>query len=556
MSDRTPALHSRPRPPASPSITDTVLNRLIADDAGDAAWADLALAACDGPDALAAALDGTPPPRRAREGTAGTGERPEPPGAYLRSITVEGFRGIGAAATLTLAPGPGLTLVVGRNGSGKSSFAEGLEMLLTDRNRRWDGRTSVWKEGWRCLHQPDPCSVRAEFAVEALGTVTVERRWSDDAPLDGSVAWCQATGAPRRPYEELGWNSIIRTHRPLLPYSELGTVFDKPSEIHDALVEVLGLGEFDAVQKTLQAARKAREAVVSDSTERLKALRSRLTELSETSDDQRAIAAARALTGKKADLAALRLALDENAGASADDGVAALRQAMLHGQPPSREAVATASREVRAAAGEVSAAQGSDAGRARDLARLLGDALRFHAAHTGDDCPVCGTPGVLGTTWREQAESALQRLTSEADAAERAHRRLDRAMAAARDLLRVPLRPVQAIAAMGLSSSDAAVEALTDGGAGRRSLIRCCWLPISTRESTRCAPLSKNSARKIAAELTRREDLWRPVASDLRDWLPRAQAAETTSSQVALLKKAETWFKGVQADLRASASAP
>ena len=76
--------------------------------------------------------------------------------AYVESITVEGFRGIGPKATISLRPGPGLTLIVGRNGSGKSSFSEALELLLTGENQRWGSkRTRIWKEGWRNLHHPD-----------------------------------------------------------------------------------------------------------------------------------------------------------------------------------------------------------------------------------------------------------------------------------------------------------------------------------------------------------------------------------------------------------------
>ena len=43
---------------------------------------------------------------------------------YLRTVRVEGFRGVGPPVALDVPLGPGLTLVIGRNGSGKSSLTE------------------------------------------------------------------------------------------------------------------------------------------------------------------------------------------------------------------------------------------------------------------------------------------------------------------------------------------------------------------------------------------------------------------------------------------------
>ena len=112
------------------------------------------LAALESPDTLQSCLAGTQsltPAKRARRTSATADAKPtiEPPGVYLGAITVAGFRGIGPATTLPRHPGPGLTLVVGRNGSGKSSFAEGAEVLLTGTSLRWEGRTKAWKLGWR-----------------------------------------------------------------------------------------------------------------------------------------------------------------------------------------------------------------------------------------------------------------------------------------------------------------------------------------------------------------------------------------------------------------------
>src|SRR4051794_40463170 len=85
---------------------------------------------------------------------------------WLRSVSVEGFRGIGPPAVLELEPRPGLTVVAGRNGSGKSSFAEGLELLLTGRLRRWEKRPKAWTETWQCLHHAEPTRIAAVFVPE------------------------------------------------------------------------------------------------------------------------------------------------------------------------------------------------------------------------------------------------------------------------------------------------------------------------------------------------------------------------------------------------------
>src|SRR5262245_21189468 len=101
--------------PRDPGIRSLVSARPEAERAADDTCA-LALAALESRERLEGALAG----RRSAAPRAAAARMPaSPAGAFLRSIAVEGFRGIGPARTLELPPGPGLTLVVGRNGSGK-----------------------------------------------------------------------------------------------------------------------------------------------------------------------------------------------------------------------------------------------------------------------------------------------------------------------------------------------------------------------------------------------------------------------------------------------------
>jgi AAA domain len=108
---------------------------------------------------------------RHRPGQARPATETQLTGVYLRSIEVEGFRGIGPRATLRLKPGPGLTVVAGRNGSGTSSLAEAAELVLTNDNKRWSGRTQVWRDGWRNLHTTGDSRIGVELTADGQAGV-------------------------------------------------------------------------------------------------------------------------------------------------------------------------------------------------------------------------------------------------------------------------------------------------------------------------------------------------------------------------------------------------
>src|SRR6266581_1071066 len=270
-----------------PGVRRIVSARLEADGSLGDGWGDLVLEALGGREVLEARLAGSsasPPPVATQAAPA--------PGAFLRSVAVEGFRGIGRAQTLELAPGPGLTLVVGRNGSGKSSFAEALEVLLTGDSMRWKERASVWRDGWRNLHHP-AAAISATFLVEGeRQPCVVSRRWEPEAPFENAQVAVELAGRPRSDLDSLGWTAALRTHRPFLSYNELGSLLD-------ALSSILGLEDLVEAQGALQEARRSREKALKDATESRVHLVERLREV----DDERARAVVAAVEGKTWDLA-------------------------------------------------------------------------------------------------------------------------------------------------------------------------------------------------------------------------------------------------------------
>jgi hypothetical protein len=252
---------------------------------------ELLLAAFEGEESLSAQLGGRAAARPS-SGQAVT-TPPHPAGAYLRSLTVSGFRGVGQPATLRLRPGPGLTVVVGRNGSGKSSFAEALEVLLTGELRRWEKLSAVWRQGWRSMHQPEQAEITAEFLVQEAGPAVVQRSWPGGEGFTGSSVFVQVAGEKRAGLARLGWSRAIADYRPFLAHSELEAFFGSPSGLYELLASVLGLEDLTAAATRLAQARLARESALKESKKRLPGLLVRL----EDAADERAGACLDALSG-------------------------------------------------------------------------------------------------------------------------------------------------------------------------------------------------------------------------------------------------------------------
>lgn len=181
--------------------------------------------------------DDAPAPQRPATVTT---DEPAPLRAFLRSITVSGFRGIGPRATLTLNPYHGITVISGRNGSGKSSFAEALEYALTGESYRFAKKAKHWRDSWRNLHSDGPASIEVDLAMESDdertgSSATVGVDWTTPE-LEGCKRWSQIKGKTRDTVSALGWDQALITYRPLMSYDELGGLLeDGPSNLYDAL---------------------------------------------------------------------------------------------------------------------------------------------------------------------------------------------------------------------------------------------------------------------------------------------------------------------------------
>ena len=539
----------------SQELQNRVLTRLFESNAADQPWALVLLAAMEGAEALQAFLAGGAasapvPPAPTPEAN---GAQAEKPGVYVTRVTVEGFRGVGRSVALDLTPGPGLTLVVGRNGSGKSSFAEGLELLLTGRNTRWESpRAKVWREGWRNLHTTGRVLLRADLLVEGSGPLTLTREWTGGG-LDDGQTMVGREGQLAMPLAGLGWAPALDMFRPFLSYNELGSLLeDGPSKLYDALSRILGLEELVQVQELLAETRKSQQAAIDAAKKEASALSALAQTAAGSSSDPR-LASVASFKWGSGDLASLEALLAGAADATSAVDVLNRVRALpaidleLTGRLVGR---------LRDAEQACAAFDGTDAARSRELAELLEASFRFYDAHMAIDCPVCGTGGVLSPAWRGRAASELARLREAATAYEAA---ISQRTTTVRTVQRFIVETGALLAeasSLGLPSLDAALAARDVWMTGRDVDAAPTLAAHLEQHGPALAQAFEALVAESTTEAARRDELWQPIAQRLAAWLPSARAAYAVRDVVAQVKKAEDWWKDALAATRAERFEP
>lgn len=517
-----------------------ILEKLIDDQSIDDHIKNLVDAALRGTDDLSKALEHAEaelsPPSRPPRSTTGT----RPPRVFLKEISVRGFRGASPRATLPLDHRPGLTLVVGRNGTGKSTFADGLEVLLTGTTQRWKDVTGS-SAGWKNLGSKELPEVSCQLVADGIGLCAATRTWNHGAELRDSKMTLveEETKAEHR----FDWASACASERPFLSYRQLGAVAEDPLTVFDALHSVLGLELFDTADRRISDIIKR----LTDKEKEVKGQKDEAETTLSQSTDRRGTELLALVRQKRPEFAELEKRVVALTSEQGEDDSELSRFARANIPTPDEwdgvtRSLADAIAAFRTTHSE--ALKGNDT-----LLEVLDKALP-HIDSSHGTCPVCSTP--LDTTRIQELRDRANALR----ASTRAFREAEKLIAAARrggtDLLaRVVPTPIALRAQLSCALSVESVAELSAAATSSHERL------LNALESRTDIPLLLSAAQNAAlVEIEKRGLAFERLLRPLKKWLGGAQSVQRDKELLTALKKAKSWLKLNAVIMRAERFAP
>lgn len=504
----------------------------------------LILAALEGDEALRDYLDDRKGPERPVREEPGVRE---PGGTFLSTLTVEGFRGIGSPAEVSLSPRPGLTIIAGRNGSGKSSLSEALEFVLTGDTYRWNKSSVEWRRAWRNLHH-EHARVEVGLVEEDSGPVKVTAAWADDeTSVDNATIKTQRAGAKQTDgLTELGWSKALEQYRPILSYDELGGLLEGGrAQLYDALTSILGVDQLSDALKRIHVQLQERKKPGTELAGRRRQLAAR----ADAIDDERATEAKKLLSKTSPDVCTLR-ALATGSITTETGPVAALRRLVTMPDPHTPAEVEHAITLLRAAIAGLADAKDEVSERSMARLELLEAAMSVHKTHGDMQCPVCRT-GALDDEWRATSSELVAQQRKDYDDVRRARQDLTVALSAARRLLTPPSAHLSSAPVPGLDDvvrrARQAWDDWADAPSGSDAATASALADhLSTHAEVTTALGEARAA--TGARLAELDDVWQPFASQVAAWCDAWDAWLRNKPLVDQLTAAHQWLK--ENDLR------
>ncbi|MBF4163202.1 ATP-binding protein [Nocardioides acrostichi] len=197
------------------------------------------------------------------KGLAGTASRDNDPSAdsawYLTEVQAQGYQGIGGEQSLSieLDPTPGITVIHGANGSGKSSIADAIETALQGRVREpalegRGGNVPIWEREHcgRDVQQATVAltlrsgsnSLRLRCCIDRSGTTT---EWSARQSSDGADREIDLSAT--------GWLSAVTGYRPVFSYAVVEREVQLARNLQQFLERLLAFGScFDVLDQEIE----------------------------------------------------------------------------------------------------------------------------------------------------------------------------------------------------------------------------------------------------------------------------------------------------------------